>query len=125
MYGALQSEAERDERRKTMYGGGFTYGFSLVDDPTINRTALLHRVKAHEFDFVVYFFSRADTSGALLWFDDVAATYAPEEIVLIDSFDAYDHWCEVHKLWCSRAWRRRFLIHKYALRGTVFRREET
>eukprot|EP00667_Euglena_gracilis_P015527 EG_transcript_16149 len=77
-------------RRSQLYGGGFTYAFTLRGSAAVDRTAVRRRIRAHAFDFVLYFLSRADTRDRLLWFEDVRAVYRKADILLVDSFDAYD-----------------------------------
>eukprot|EP00667_Euglena_gracilis_P026023 EG_transcript_30959 len=112
-------------RRSQLYGGGFTYAFTLRGSAAVDRTAVRQRIRAHAFDFVLYFLSRADTRDRLLWFEDVRAVYRKADILLVDSFDAYDHWCATAGLWCRRAGRRWTLLQRYGPHGVVLRREAT
>lgn len=67
----------------SLYGLGFSFAGVLPDRSGIDRTRITERIRAHEFDFVVYGAVRRDQG----FLDDVRSAYRRSEIAFVDGSD--------------------------------------
>jgi hypothetical protein len=89
-----------------LYGHGFAYAHRLPDDPRVDRSNIEQRIKAKEFDLIVY----GDAYRGTPMLDVVTVSYSPSQVAFIDGDDWQD-WSGVS--------RRSELLNK----GTYFLRE--
>jgi len=72
-----------DDDENNLYGHGFTYAHRLSADDGVDRTDLDRRIRAHDFDLVVY----ASVHRGMPFWPAVAAAYAPRDRVFVDGED--------------------------------------
>ena len=79
-------EAPRDSTAQvSLYGYGFTYANRLEDDPKVDRALISDRIRRKAFDLIIY----ASVHRGLPFFDDVRATYSPNDVAFVDGEDEH------------------------------------
>lgn len=106
MYMYAENTTTKGLGNQELYGQGFTYAHRLPDDPRVDRSNIEQRIKAKEFDLIVY----GDAYRGTPILDVVTASYSPSQVAFIDGEDWQD-WSGVS--------RRSELLNK----GTYFLRE--
>ena len=71
--------------RSELYGNGFTYAYRLRDDPRVDRSDVVKKLRDHFFDVVVY----ASVHRGLPYFDVVREHYGYDEIAFVDGEDEH------------------------------------
>jgi hypothetical protein len=83
LYEYADDTPPNDLQKNSLYGQGFSYSHRLRNDPTIDRSNIEERIKAKEFDLVIY-----SCWGRPLPFLNVTlSVYSPQQVAIIDGED--------------------------------------